>query len=217
MLVSNSLHAFFLTQLNFGNHAASNSYNSKEDALKLQNPAVNLASLINEKMVSINRISKQHEDIEVPLSVGVQLGESSTLAIGSTAFESTEFVALFIDKKLNKRQVITNDFKYIFTNQKGDENSRFSILFTKGNIAQNAISSNASMYINNQQLNIFSNDIEVAQVIITDTRGSMVQQAQVVFNAGKAQLNLANVSNGIYVVQVQGVQHSFTQKLIINK
>jgi hypothetical protein len=168
-------------------------------------------------MVSINRISKQHQDIEVPLSVGVQLGESSTLAIGSTAFESTEFVALFIDKKLNKRQVITNDFKYIFTNQKGDENSRFSILFTKGNIAQNAISSNASMYMNNQQLNIFSNDIEVAQVIITDTRGSMVQQAQVVFNAGKAQLNLANVSNGIYVVQVQGVQHSFTQKLIINK
>jgi hypothetical protein len=217
LLVSNSLHAFFLTQLNLGNHEASNSYNSKEDALKLQNPAVNLASLINEKMVSINRISKQHEDIEVPLSVGVQLGESSTLAIGSTAFESTEFVALFIDKKLNKRQVITNDFKYIFTNQKGDENSRFSILFTKGNIAQNAISSNASMYINNQQLNIFSNDIEVAQVIITDTRGSMVQQAQVVFNAGKAQLNLANVSNGIYVVQVQGVQHSFTQKLIINK
>jgi len=168
-------------------------------------------------MVSINRISKQHEDIEVPLSVGVQLGESSTLAIGSTTFESTEFVALFIDKKLNKRQVITNDFKYIFTNQKGDENSRFSILFTKGNAAQNAISSNASMYMNNQQLNIFSNDIDVAQVIITDTRGSMVQQAQVVFNAGKAQLNLANVSNGIYVVQVQGVQHSFTQKLIINK
>jgi hypothetical protein len=73
------------------------------------------------------------------------------------------------------------------------------------------------MYVSNQQLNIFSTEMDLAQVIISDTKGSLIQQEQVVFNSGKAQLNLLNLSNGIYVVQVQGAQNSLTQKLIINQ
>jgi hypothetical protein len=184
----------------------------------LQNTTVNLATLANEKLLMVNRLSNQHDDIEVPLSIGVQVGEMSTLAIGSTAFESKDFVAIFIDKKLNKQHIITKDFKYTFTHQKGDENNRFSILFTKGNNAFNTtIAGSTNMYVSNQQLNIFSTEMDLAQVIISDTKGSLIQQEQVVFNSGKAQLNLLNLSNGIYVVQVQGAQNSLTQKLIINQ
>lgn len=197
---------------------SSDAFDMKEDAPKMLNPMVNMATISEDKMLMINRLSKEKEEIEVPLMISMNIGEEATLSIGSAFFESIEYVAIFIDKRLKTQQVINANFTYTFTQQKGDENERFVIKFVKGIYAvNNNINSIGSMYLNNQQLNIFTPNINQAQVILSDASGRMILQEQVKFNDGKAQINLTELSSGIYMVSVQNNTESFTQKLMINK
>jgi hypothetical protein len=197
---------------------ASNEFNEKEDATKMFNSSVNISTLINGEAMMINRLNNQNDEIEIPLSVILPANEQSTIAIGSTAFESDAFVAIFVDKKQKTQQMITKDFKYNFTSQVEIEHDRFIIKFVKGNNAVNSgIVNGGNMYIYNHQLNIFTPNMDQAQVQLSDASGRLLLQEQVKFNDGKTHINLNELSTGIYMVSVQNNTESFTQKIMINK
>jgi hypothetical protein len=205
------------TNIYIGN-TASDEYNNKEDALKIPNPKVNLSTLCDDKKLMINRLSKQKDDIEIPLIISHKAGETSTLSIGNANFESNEYVAIFVDKKLNQQRLINSNFKYKHTSQTGEENDRFVIKFVKGNYTLNNESNNlGSMYVTNSQLNVFDSSMDNATITITDASGRMLQQEGVIFNNGKASLNLNELSNGIYIINVNSANGSFNQKVFINK
>lgn len=197
---------------------ASDDYNNKEDALKMPNPHVNLTSMCDDKKLMVNRLSRQKNEIEVPIIISQKAGETSSLSIGNAAFESNEYIALFIDKKLNKQTIITNNFKYNYTSQTGEESDRFLIKFVKGSASfTNTDHSLGSLYEANSQLNIFGDAMDMATIIISDASGRIVQQENVIFTNNKAQLNLNELSNGIYIVNVNSNNNSFNQKVFINK
>lgn len=205
------------TNIYLGN-TASDEYNNKEDALKIPNPKVNLATRCDDKKLMINRLSKQKDEIEIPLIISQKAGETSTLSIGNANFESNEYVAIFVDKKLNQQRLITSNFKYKHTSQTGEENDRFVIKFVKGNYSSNnSNATNGNMYFVNNLLHIFSNNMEQASIIISDASGRVVQHEYVNFSNGKAILNLNSLSNGIYIVNVNDSYGGFNQKVFINK
>lgn len=197
---------------------ANDDFNIQEDAPKMLNPKLNIATINGQKKLMVNRLGKSNDEIIVPLFVESKLGEEIIIGIGSTAFESTTYVAIFIDNKLKKQKVIDANFKYTYTQQKGDESDRFIIKFVKGNYTVNNSTQQAgSMYMSNNQLNIFAANINKAQVVLNDASGRILYQEQVIFNNGKAAVILDEISSGIYMVSVQSNADSFTQKLMINK
>ncbi len=199
-------------------YTSTNEYNKKEDAKKMMNPKVNLATICGEKRLMINRLSKDQDEIEIPLSVNTQIGEIAKLSIGNAAFESNEYVAIFIDKKQQNQLLITKDFKYNCKIEKGEEETRFVIKFVKGNYNTHNISNTfGNVYVANAQLNIIANDVEIANITLTDASGRVVQQENVQFNSGKGLLNHNTLSNGIYIVNVQNATCNFNQKVYINK
>jgi trimeric autotransporter adhesin len=197
---------------------ASDVYDNNEDALKMLNPKVNIATVIENKKLMINRLSKQNEEIEVPLIMSNKIGETATLSIGSNAFESSEYMAIFEDKKLKTQQIIATNFKYNYVVQTAEEDDRFIVKFVKGNATVNqSINGANNIYMANQQLNIFSSDFNNASVYIADASGRIVKQENVVFSNSKSILDLNALCNGIYIVNVQGASGSFNQKVFINK
>lgn len=200
------------------NNSSSDAFDNREDALKMPNPHLNLATLNDGKKLMINRLSKQQDEIIVPLHISQKSGETTILSIGQTPFESNEYIALFIDKKLNNQQIITKDFKFTYTNQSGEANDRFAIKFVRGNgLVNNGSISSGNMYMANAQLHIFAENFDKATVSITDASGRMMQQENVLFSGSKGLVNLNELSAGIYMVNVQSTKGSINQKVCINK
>jgi hypothetical protein len=195
-----------------------NEFNPAEDALKMANPGLNLASKCDDKQLMVNRLHKQDEVIEVPLLLGVNASGQIKFTIGNGGFESLDFIALFVDKRLNKQQIITSNFEYSYTANAGDENERFVIKFVKGNSAANTIGNGAlNMFVSNNELNVFAENTSQANISILDASGRVVQQENALFNNNKALIDINNLSNGIYMVNVQGATSNNTQKIYINK
>jgi hypothetical protein len=195
-----------------------NEFNPAEDALKMTNPGLNLASKCDDKQLMVNRVHKQEDVIEVPLLLGVNASGQIKFTIGNGGFESLDYIALFVDKKLNKQQIITSNFEYSYTANAGDENERFVIKFVKGNSAANSFSNEQlNMFVSNNELNVFAENTSQANISILDASGRMVQHENALFNNNKALININNLSNGIYMVNVQGAAITNTQKIYINK
>lgn len=197
------------------------------DTDKLSNTNINICTKnINGRRLSINSLKPiENEEKVIPIDVSYSVLAKYTLEFAR--MESLNNLEILLkDKYLNKTVIVTPELKYAFeltsdANSTGE--NRFEFIFRKS-----ATGLNNELTSNNNNFIVFPNPANnVLNLSLTTTKednysftifnqlGEMVNNGNLDFNAKRTHaLNIENLSNGVYFIQVKNGKTAQTIKFI---
>jgi hypothetical protein len=197
------------------------------DTDKLSNASINICTKnANGRRLSINSLKPvENEEKVIPIDVSYSVLAKYTLEFAR--MESLNNIEVLLkDKFLNKTVAVTPELKYAFeltsdSNSTGE--NRFEFIFRKS-----ATGLNNELSSNNNNFIVFPNPANnVLNLSLTTTKednytftifnqlGAMVNNGNLDFNAKRTHaLNIENLSNGVYFIQVKNGKTAQTIKFI---
>ncbi len=184
-----------------------------EDFSKIANPTVNISSILgNEIYTAINFISNNYTEKTIPLSVWGSKNGTYQLDLTQIAGFDASVSIWLKDKYLNTTDAIDKDKNIPFVindNALSKGDNRFELLFKNIPTGANELTN----VLANTQVKVYPNPaIDVLNISLSNTQfknstitiytvsGKEVLRSNMAENT--AQLNIANLSNGIYLVTI---------------
>ena len=187
--------------------------------------APSLYSTSTDGEYAINCLPSNLTSKTIPLQLYVGSDSVSTWSATIDGFGSGEIVSLE-DRVLGTSQDLTQNPLYSVQLSKGLYSNRFYLKYTQPQLTvtgtTNATSDNSGIEIGTAQQNVvllFTNQNPGnANISIHDVLGNTIYEAQDAnTSSGKINIDLATVSNGVYIVKVQTPGASKSQQVFIQK
>jgi hypothetical protein len=196
------------------------------DTDKLSNASINICTKnANGRRLSINSLKPiENEEKVIPIDVSYSVLAKYTLEFAR--MESLNNLEVLLkDKYLNKTVIVTPELKYAFeltsdSNSTGE--NRFEFIFRKSATGLNAELSSSNNFIvfpnpanNVLNLSLTTTKEDNYNFTIYNQLGAEVNAGNLDFNAKRTHaLNIENLSNGVYFIQVKNGKTAQTIKFI---
>jgi hypothetical protein len=196
------------------------------DTDKLSNASINICTKnANGRRLSINSLKPiENEEKVIPIDVSYSVLAKYTLEFAR--MESLNNLEVLLkDKYLNKTVIVTPELKYAFeltsdSNSTGE--NRFEFIFRKSATGLNAELSSSNNFIvfpnpanNVLNLSLTTTKEDNYNFTIYNQLGAEVNAGNLDFNSKRTHaLNIENLSNGVYFIQVKNGKTAQTIKFI---
>ena len=196
------------------------------DAKKAFNIDENMATIVEEKQVSIQSRFIPSEADEIPISISNYRSSEYTLRAVVTGLNNA--TPYLFDNYLGTLTELTSgETTYISFVVDGNDDSsdvdRFKIIFQEQVLNTNDVSNNSFnlypnpvkngiLYIENSNELVLANEVSIYNLI-----GQQVYSKTFNVNTKKSVIDVSNLENGIYTVKLSNGISNLTSKIIINK
>jgi len=156
-------------------------------------------------------------DVTVPLGINVNQGEEVTISISSSTLPMTTYV--YLEDNVENTLTLLTEGNYTFTPSSTINNTgRFYLKFTSSVLsADKKFLNNLQIYTtaNPKILHINGTLYDNTNLKIFDLQGRQVKSTQLELSTNKNQIDISNLSTGVYVVSLSNNSFIKTKKIII--
>jgi hypothetical protein len=193
---------------------ATEDFDSRYDGSKFQgNPDLAFYSLLNQEKMAIQALSQSAAEQTIGLGLNSTLTGQMTIHLDSTQLWDPNRPIYLWDAMLNQTtdlQAMDYSFQWNFA---GESNDRFFLIFGASTVGEEELPTEADSwywYQGDNQLHIAGATAE--RITLRNTQGQMVAQT-----VQKQSLNLTDVAQGVYTVEVQTNRGTSVKKVVIKK
>ncbi|MCD6660357.1 MAG: S8 family serine peptidase [Lentimicrobium sp.] len=189
-------------------------FDGQYDAWKLQNYEVNQLYTRGENdiQLALNSFAGEQQMPVVPVNYRVSdAGVFEMKAEGTETFPASLPIVL-LDLKMNYRQDLRQNNKYVFSAGEGDDENRFAIAF--GTLsAGDAETADFSVFSEAKTIHIQHNSKERVDFSLYDLNGRLIMEMQLQGN--KAHTVKTSCNTGMYIVKLQSAAGIYTTKVFL--
>lgn len=210
------------------NSASSEDFDPQWDAYKMPNSGntPSISTKYNNVNYAINSLPETVVQKVIPVKLVAGVSGNHTISADLTGFEENDSIVLE-DRLLGISQDLKANTSYMATLVKGDTSTRFFINYkkqtktdittdTKGSVELKNI--NISAYQQQVVIEFPLQQVETADIAVFDIIGNKIYSTEnKSLTSSKFEINLSDVSTGIYIVKVQTQSGSKVQQVYIQK
>jgi len=197
-------------------------YDTGFDSNRLDNTISLFSTLDNGKQLAIQGRETFDSTMEISLGFETHIVTPENYTISLADFEGTTLEKhdiILIDNTLG---VITNLKKdnYTFTTTQGIQSNRFTVAFEGDilNVEDISLENSLRLFPNPTSRNVsisFSSNQQVNTISLMNINGVVIRNYDLTTTQNAQKLDISNISSGIYLVRVEGVNAIVTKKLVI--